>query len=171
MERIDYLNINIRHKREFPCTSISQSCELLRLGLHPLTADMYHEYIGTNVYSNTPKVRWYDSFDKDDIPAWSLFALIQLLPKNIIKIGYNLNEKYKNNSCQFYLNILPYYKQQVAYEAYLDGEIYYLWKSNSYNLFSNVIDCIKWLVENKYIDKKYLEPYTNNLCDVKYEQY
>ena len=63
------------------CTSIEQSKKLLKLGLDADTADM-----GYNGVENRDTGRiWYDKYpttmpNVDSIPAWSLSALLELMP-------------------------------------------------------------------------------------------
>lgn len=64
------------------CTSIEQSKKLLELGLDADTADM-----GYNGIENRDTGRiWYDKYpttmpNVDSIPAWSLSALLKLMPQ------------------------------------------------------------------------------------------
>ena len=59
------------------CTDLSQSKKLLELGIDAETADMWWN-IGIGGYSNPSCVPVSDV----DIPAWSLTALLQLMPKD-----------------------------------------------------------------------------------------
>ena len=68
------------------CTDISQSKKLIELGIDVNTADMFWTYDftvndinGINVISNNFKP------EKDDIHAWSLSALLGLMPFHIIE--------------------------------------------------------------------------------------
>ena len=79
------------------CTSIEQSKKLLSLGLAPSTADMC--YIGTekehilHAESYSQILKWRKDYKKESnapfsttiIPAWSLAALLELMP-DIIKV-------------------------------------------------------------------------------------
>lgn len=57
------------------CTSIVQSKHLLELGLDAKTADMsYYEAINGDYYTQVERE------SEDDIPAWSLSALLSLMP-------------------------------------------------------------------------------------------
>ena len=74
------------------CTSIEQSKKLLSLGLDPSTADMWYSYYGNSKYNPTIAYKGQQWFLcqirnslHDDIPCWSLTALLKLLP-DIIKI-------------------------------------------------------------------------------------
>ncbi len=65
-------------------TTIEQSKKLLELGLDPSTADMmYREYetvIGDD-YGYAYKIQPFYSSNIDDIPCWSLAALLDVLPE------------------------------------------------------------------------------------------
>ena len=82
------------------CTSIEQSKKLLSLGIDPNTADMFYDGvkdITTGKYyipHKSPMIRvgkgWEDKYPKESVgslflPAWSLTALLKLLP-DIIKV-------------------------------------------------------------------------------------
>lgn len=57
-------------------TSIEESKRLLELGIDPNTADMSYDWIGGKVYD----LCLAPCVNEMDIPAWSLGALIELLP-------------------------------------------------------------------------------------------
>ena len=86
------------------CTSIEQSQKLLELGLSPNTADMYYQRVmpKSDKIEHNPKVgnpvealslynKGYTAFNNNEplkleehcISAWSLSALLNLVPKNI----------------------------------------------------------------------------------------
>ncbi len=74
------------------CTSLEQSKKLLSLGLDPSTADMWYSYYGNSKYNPTVAYKGQQWFLcqirnslHDDIPCWSLTALLKLLP-DIIKV-------------------------------------------------------------------------------------
>lgn len=70
------------------CTSIEQSKKLIELGIDINTADMYYDVNSYGIQSK-PEVAIGKIWSKD-IPAWSLTALIELLPNKIVVN----NEKY-----------------------------------------------------------------------------
>lgn len=70
------------------CTSIEQSKKLIELGIDINTADMYYDVNSYGIQSK-PDVAIGKVWSKD-IPAWSLAALIELLPNKIVVN----NEKY-----------------------------------------------------------------------------
>ena len=61
------------------CTSREQSERLLALGLKKETADMLWVRMGDGTYSLAIEPYFFD----EDIPAWSLHRLIEMVPKNI----------------------------------------------------------------------------------------
>ena len=72
-------------------TSIEQSQHLLELGLDPKTADMFWKYsasLGNKDINGRIAVSYHDNLfvGKYDgaIPAWSLSALLELMPKVIV---------------------------------------------------------------------------------------
>lgn len=60
------------------CTSIEQSKKLIQLGIDVNTADMYYDVNSYGIQSN-PEVAVGKVWSKD-IPAWSLSALLELIP-------------------------------------------------------------------------------------------
>ena len=66
------------------CTDVEQSNKLIELGIDVNTADMCYHFIKIN---KTPLcIRWekvHDDEKDNSVPAWSLAALLELLPKRI----------------------------------------------------------------------------------------
>lgn len=60
------------------CTSIKQSKKLIELGIDVKTADMYYDVNSFGIQSK-PEVAIGEVWSKD-IPAWSLIALMDLMP-------------------------------------------------------------------------------------------
>lgn len=100
-------------------TSIEQSKYLLKLGLSPDTADMYYPKVDENIYSSCPFPKECDTFRKQesDIPAWSLSALLKLMPK--VMKGIPEKAAYK-----FVLKTNVYDAWQCNYEHPSFGELY-----------------------------------------------
>ena len=76
------------------CTSIEQSQKLIELGIDVSTADMLYNLLGESyVRHDTP-------IDKYHTPAWSLSALLKLIPKFSLEkdisnnAGYQLHYNY-----------------------------------------------------------------------------
>ncbi len=64
-------------------TTISQSRKLIELGLDQNTANMYYPYLGAGQYGDIPRVGFpIEHSGGRDIPAWSLSALLEVMPNN-----------------------------------------------------------------------------------------
>lgn len=66
------------------CTDVEQSKKLIEEGINVNTADMFWEYDhNTHTFNDVPKVlavkNWDDPYNKN-LPAWSLSALLGLMP-------------------------------------------------------------------------------------------
>ena len=73
-------------------TTIEQSKRLLSLGLRLRTADAWY----INGSGNPHPGKWSDhSHDDDDIPAWSLSALLELMPGEIQYYSETFHEEAK----------------------------------------------------------------------------
>ena len=86
------------------CTSREQSERLLALGLKKETADMHYHWL---VCNDWPKL--YLQFNPpqlDDIPAWSLDRLIEIL--DIWYLDLNLN-----NFANAYEQVISYFEERV----------------------------------------------------------
>lgn len=80
------------------CTSIEQSKKLIELGIDVYTADMFWKNGVSDKYIQcfTPFVSCGTNMDYDyDIPAWSLSALLGLIPPGNILLRDALSGKYK----------------------------------------------------------------------------
>ena len=66
------------------CTSIEQSKKLLELGIAMHTADMVYQFIeneyGSGKWESIPRNNSLNIGYDDDIPCWSLAALLRLIP-------------------------------------------------------------------------------------------
>ena len=153
------------------CTTKEQSSRLLEAGIRPDTADMVILYIDEecnvagwkdirkddkgqlyyDVYGETYILRkeilpvdnpYYDHSYQNDCPAWSLSALIDMIPDQIECEGYN-----------YYLFILPRDKEfTVKYSAGSNLAQSYCRES----LFDAITEMIEWLIKEGYLDKKFL---------------
>ena len=77
-------------------TTKEQSEHLLELGLDPKTADMFWKFsalIVNNDITGKIGLRFQDCLDvgraDGAIPAWSLSALLEVMPKELVNVGYN----------------------------------------------------------------------------------
>ena len=126
------------------CTSLEQSQKLIELGIDIKTADM--DYIP---FTNNPQEYdciinvWNNEHEKDWIPAWSLTALIELMPYHIIEnnIRYAFKQ-YKGYNSQGE----TYRFEYVSNFGITLYETYYL-----NNLVDAAFEMVCWLKENKKI--------------------
>lgn len=134
------------------CTSREQSERLLALGLKKVTADCAHCYTleehGEYKFWDIVISDWEPYWDIDDenIPAWSLNRLIEMIPNRI---------KYKND--YYHFNI---FSEITGYNVdYVDPDdnYYNLLGHRHNNLFEGVISLIEWLIKEEYFNKEYLE--------------
>jgi len=125
-------------------TTIEQSKHLLELGLDPKTADMEYCYIdefnsGLQVKSdiNVEVDQKLDvMFGVTHIPAWSLSALLEVMPK-------------KETPYIQYLNEPPFDKEEYCWECGL----YDLIGSPGSSPIEAAFQMVCWLLENGYIKK------------------
>ena len=128
------------------CTTREQSERLLALGLKPETADMhYWRYEITGKWSLAAMP--YE--EADDLPAWSLGRLIEMLPSTI---------KLKEDLPTFH----PY-----AYLELSQVAVSYTWEDYDCcdrqlvgfygnGFFVAILDAIEWLIKEGYFNKEYL---------------
>ena len=112
------------------CTTKEQSKRLLDLGIKRETADMFWP-----LESSFPEVCDNGDQCQADYPAWSLGALIRLMPDIIFD--------YKKCYGLSILNVGVYYKE-LAYKRIVQC-------FEAGNIFGNCIDMIGWLVKNGYV--------------------
>lgn len=115
------------------CTNIEQSKYLLELGLNPETADMSYDKLHTigveSGYCNIPRLS--KPISKDDIPCWSLSALLDISP------AIDLN-KFRGK-----------YKCDYLKDEWSNGPDY---TTDFYkNPIDAVFEMVVWLLENRYI--------------------
>ena len=118
------------------CTSRSQSERLLTLGLKEETADMM---LTKGIEADFITLAFPPQVE-EDIPAWSLHRLIEMMPRTI-----------KTNDDLFFLLVS---KEDVFYDN-TEGTAYSSF-INRNGLYYNVISCIKWLIKEGYFNKEYL---------------
>lgn len=121
------------------CTTIEQSKKLIDLRINVNTADMYwwncHGWkLSANPYTEEVK-NGYKKHELECIPAWSLSALLELIPDELQDNHFLTLEKEKDEYCCCFEDI----------------------NGNSFNHFfgNNAIDAtlemIYWLIENNKI--------------------
>ena len=117
-------------------TTIEQSERLLALGIKRETADLY--------YTVNPRLIFIIDngipLEEEDIPAWSLHRLIQIMPQKLF---------YEDSTL-----ILGVFDDGVYYADNEYGEVF---KDFDGGLYECIIKCIDWLIKEGYINKEYLE--------------
>lgn len=113
------------------CTSREQSERLLALGLKKETADMWYPH-----FARTCPIPLVDeTLASDDIPAWSLDRLMELVPHR------------HGEYCDYANYFMYYYNIPFDVIEQFRGETRYEY----------LIDCIEWLIKQGYFNKEYLE--------------
>ena len=137
------------------CTTREQSEHLLALGLKKETADMFYAAIHKNTkvvgyrVSSSYNDEHFEIFT-DDIPAWSLGRLLEMLPSSI-PISEDLSTFHHYAHLYFSTELVTY-----KWEDY-DGEARTFAIFCGNGLFTAVVDAIEWLIKNGYFPKEYLE--------------
>ena len=84
------------------CTSVEQSRKLIELGIDTDTADMLWTYDFTvNDINGVNVISKYLKPEEKDIPAWSLTALLKLMPKSMISTPNPLSTNYCCRNVEF----------------------------------------------------------------------
>ena len=125
------------------CTSIEQSKKLIELGIDVKTADMYLWFSGRRYYIEA--IDDGDFNEEGDIPAWSLSALLELMPKSIcIKQSehsgyfYFLEWQFANDNSLRYVG----HDRECLIDIYSDHDDN--WKDS----IDTAFEMICWLKEN-----------------------
>ena len=94
-----------------------------------------------NIFSNTyePLPKSFPTANKCEIPAWSLYRLIEIVN---LKIQFRLKEK------TTVIYGISHSKPLQSFSGFgIDGKSYY----------NSVINAIEWLIEEGYLNKEYLK--------------
>ena len=134
------------------CTDIEQSNVLIKLGIDTKTADMKYPYFGDGQYGTTPVVGECIKFSGGvDIPAWSLSALLKLMPKMIcIRLDehsgnfYRLEWQFANDNSLRYVGE----NRTCLIDIYSDHD-----NGKPKDNIDTAVEMVKWLLENKKISK------------------
>lgn len=119
------------------CTTIEQSKKLEELGIDVESADMHYWFDANyNEFFIEPS-KASDNMEK--MPAWSLGALIKLLPDTIIL----------DNGDVCGLSVLNI---GVYYRGFVDRNIVQGFENE--NIFDNCVNMIEWAVRNEHIKIK-----------------
>jgi len=134
-------------KQKLGWTDLSQSKELLKAGLDPNCADLYYKYDYNmhkheDVVTQANKEDWQDPYNKD-VPAWSLGALIDIIPDSIKK---------GDVSFQFHstFNIVDRFAACYEDSSYKRQIMCRAW-NNPIELYVHII---VWLLEEGFIEKQ-----------------
>ena len=117
------------------CTSKVQSERLLALGLKQETADMWYPHFAP---SYPIPLTEDDDVCNDDIPAWSLHRLIEMMPE------------------EMYGGLLCIFKDSIRYEEVIMDRLEAHFEIVGDNMYENAISCIEWLIKEGYFNKEYL---------------
>ena len=153
------------------CTSLEQSKKLIELGIDVNTADMRYGYIAPYDFSDRMYDGGYDKvpYPKDflkknpdfsenqydgELPAWSLSALMNLLPSEFTEVGEYSETTYKIDIRKYALtDDVDIY--QIAYGNYHwheDGSCSWsdmINSSEKEELIDAVFQMVVWLLENE----------------------
>ena len=128
-------------------TNPDQSNRLLACGVNPDSADMFYTNYRTKPNDKMPIVKTAPlGIRKDLIPAWSLSALLSLLPTEIKE------EISRFDEIQTYgLLIYPYMQGwQIDYQYCEDDECHCLKCVHGSDLIEACVKAIEWLTANGY---------------------
>lgn len=123
------------------CTSLEQSQKLIELGIDRKTSDMFYWYGEKNVIRIGGKEKQSGYFD---IPAWSLTALLKLMPPYLFEFERGID-----------LNIYPNLNGKGWHCSYMPNNIENMKKdkfkqiTNGDNPVDAAFEMICWLKENK----------------------
>ena len=125
------------------CTDLEQSYKLISLGLNKNTADMHYFSDGYNptkldVGYSAEDAKFYRGTENKYIPAWSLTALLDLIPHDGMH-GIELNN---------------YNDGKTIWTALFNhkSELYTIIRPKD-NAVDAVFEIVVWLLENGYIKK------------------
>lgn len=129
-------------------TTLDQSVRLLQCGVSADTADMFYQTpITVSQKAKREDILLVKKVDKKlydtDIPAWSLSALLGLLPK---KICDESGESYYFSLAQEYMVNADYH---AAYKLCSDCDYDYIGRRSPHPIEA-CVQLIEWLMENNY---------------------
>ena len=140
------------------CTTLEQSKKLIELGIDVNTADSMWEYNpDKETYWNKPTIIPIDDYIfVNDIPAWSLSSLMNLLPSEFTEVGKYSTTTYKIDFRKYkFTDDVELY--QIAYGSIkfdVDGQYSFKDMINTgqkENPIDAAFEMVVWLKENKKI--------------------
>lgn len=122
------------------CTSIEQSKKLLELGLSPESADMRYSIVDNDAFICLER---HDEYEQ--IPAWSLNALLESVPKYFSELNHQFVQtiSYDHNDRLYYF----------VYRDYQHGGRSKTTASNE-DLLDGAFEMVVWLIKNGYAKTK-----------------
>lgn len=124
-------------------TNKDQSARLIACGLSYKTADMTLSFHNDNFYELMATPFHYGCFSEKDVPAWSLSALLALLPMEIRKDGIDFDMILKA-----YPNEEECYRWCIGYYSWeLEATVYY---SEAPDPIEACVRIVRTLTDNRY---------------------
>lgn len=120
------------------CTTVEQSKKLIELGLDIETSDMYWDFQETGYILIADELRYYHN--DSEIPAWSLAALFELLPKEI---------EFYSDECEFIPLLSRYYDDKSKFICNYDNGACEHWYIED-SPVDAVYNMLVWTIENGY---------------------
>ena len=121
-------------------TDPSQSKRLHACGLNNKTADMTLSFCNNNFYELMATPFHYGCFNEKDAPAWSLSALLELLPRKI-----------NDHDLETTLVLSPSRYSKGWIIEYIDGDVSdTLHSFRGFSLIEGCVLMIEWLAANGY---------------------
>ena len=139
-------------------TNIEQSKHLLELGLNTKTADMSYseEYFGKDNDGNDEwcwRLNACKFIDVEGIiPAWSLSALLEVMPKELVNVGYNKKGEQVVSLAKLIIDTFIVDERSMWRIGYKGKRRYWV-KCYSDNLIRAAWDMIGFLIRQGYIKK------------------
>ena len=120
------------------CTTVEQSKKLIELGLDIETSDMYWDFQETGYILIADELCYYHN--DSEIPAWSLAALFELLPKEI---------EFYSDECEFIPLLSRYYDDKSKFICNYDNGACEHWYIED-SPVDAVYNMLVWTIENGY---------------------
>lgn len=124
------------------CTSVEQSNKLIELGIDVSTADMFWHRKLDGTYSLSID----DDVLKSDTPAWSITALLELMPSYLFEFerGIDLNIYPNLNGKAWHCSYMPNAIENMKTDKFKQI-------TNGDNLVDAAYDMVVWLKKNKLL--------------------
>lgn len=137
------------------CTDLEQSRKLVELGLDTTTADMYFEpSVGFRTEPSEIKVGDIKYAHPRSVPAWSLSALLELMPLEIYDKQYSNKMPGSFRTFEFVVNtnLRQINRYKIGYHLVSVREFgKYLKECGGNTLLDAAFEMVVWLLEKGYI--------------------